>query len=556
MRYLCFSLVLLSFATLGQEIPLSPGDPTALGSWAQAVQALRLFPTPATAVRFEGPALSLRLFGEILLGGARYPFLLGVNQQNEVSLWLDRNRDGWLVAEEELPKTRYAGAVMWTVTLSSEPGPGGQSFPYPLQLLWPEGRSYVFVVGGAPKIGEFQGRSLVVVDGDVDGVFGTKGDFLGLDVDGDGRIYAELDGHERFWLTEPFTLEDKSYLVHWISPDANALTLEPTQYVPPKVPLIPGARAPDFSFRNFLDGRVLSLAQFRGKVVLLDFWATWCPPCMAALPQLRALYQELHSQGFEIVGVSLDENGEDLRRVLTTYEIPWPNAFFARRWDNLIANLYRVHQIPTTYLLDKRGVIRFRDVHGEELRTAILKLLAEADDPQSTEPRAHPLSLAFVLPEKIQLNPRGATRLSLDIVNGAAFSVEDVKVVWEGLPVGVRGASSGPFALAPGEKRTLELILTGESPDTKLFPRDVFLRVSYRYRGQSSSAEPVVQRVPLQLVLATTPGAEAAMPWWVWGLLALGLALAVWMLGKGGLFFLPVVFAGFASYLELWLARL
>lgn len=537
MRALPALALLLGLTGLAYEVALAPADPAALGSWAQVVQALRLHPTPPSPLRFEGPALALRLYGEVGLGQARYPLLLGITPQNEAGLWLDRDRDGRLLPEEELPKARAAEALLWTATLLSEPA-GAPAFSYPLGILWPEGRSYVFLLGGAPRAGEFQGHALVLVDGDLDGVFGTSGDFFGVDVDKDGRIYAEPDGHERFKLTEPFTLPDASFRVRPLAPDGSRVRLEPAPYVAPKVPLIPGSPAPDFSFRNFLDGRPMSLGQFRGQVVLLDFWATWCPPCLASLPKLRALYEEFRPKGFEIVGVSLDESGEDLRRVLSTYGILWPNAFFGRRWDHPVASLYRVQQIPTTYLLDRRGVIRFRDLQGEELRAAIAALLAEADAPASPAP------LALVLPEQVRLNPRGATRFSVTVANRSAVPAQEVALAWEGLPEGLRAEGPPPFALAPGEARELELTLALQEPRPAPFARPATLVLRYRY-GSGPSDE-VVQRAPLVLVLAEE-GAQAGIPWWAWGLLVLGLALAAWLLGRGGFFLWPLLFLGFLA---------
>lgn len=96
----------------------------------------------------------------------------------------------------------------------------------------------------------------------------------------------------------------------------------------------------------------------------------------------------------------MDESGEDLRRVVETYAVPWPIAFFGRRWDNPVANLYRVYQIPTTYLLDKRGIIRFRDLHGEELRAAVRDLLGSPLEPGRTGKPRPPLYWPFSFPRK------------------------------------------------------------------------------------------------------------------------------------------------------------
>ena len=139
-----------------------------------------------------------------------------------------------------------------------------------------------------------------------------------------------------------------------------------------------GDIAPDFQ-GSTPDGETIKLSDYRGQVVLLDFWATWCGPCIAVLPDLIDAYEEYQDQGFEIIGVSLDEDQGALVRFLEEREgMDWPNIYMAGGWGSPIADEYGVNAIPFTLLLDGEGVIRYRDLHGARLKEAVAELLEEA----------------------------------------------------------------------------------------------------------------------------------------------------------------------------------
>lgn len=137
-----------------------------------------------------------------------------------------------------------------------------------------------------------------------------------------------------------------------------------------------GAQFPDFSEKDLL-GNPLSLAKYRDTVVLVDFWATWCVPCVGELPNVINAYNKHHAEGFEVIGISLDQDEQKLKRFLKTKDIPWAQYFDGKGWQNKLAAKYGIDSVPATFLLDRQGRIIGQDLRGEALEEALAQALTE-----------------------------------------------------------------------------------------------------------------------------------------------------------------------------------
>lgn len=127
-----------------------------------------------------------------------------------------------------------------------------------------------------------------------------------------------------------------------------------------------GGIAPNFKAMT-PDGKEFSLYDLRGHVVLLDFWASWCGPCMAEMPNVKEIYKKYHDKGLEILGVSLDSKKELWVNAIEKNELTWYHVSTLNKFDCPIAGLFRVTGIPRMYILDKDGKIIAQDLRGEEL---------------------------------------------------------------------------------------------------------------------------------------------------------------------------------------------
>jgi peroxiredoxin len=127
-----------------------------------------------------------------------------------------------------------------------------------------------------------------------------------------------------------------------------------------------GAQAPDF-VQPTPAGKPVSLADYRGKYVLLDFWASWCHPCRAENPTLRKAYEAYKNRNFEVLGISIDEGREKWLKAIADDQLPWTQVADLHGPQNEAAQRYNVQGIPQNFLLDPTGKIVAVNLHGDDL---------------------------------------------------------------------------------------------------------------------------------------------------------------------------------------------
>ena len=138
-----------------------------------------------------------------------------------------------------------------------------------------------------------------------------------------------------------------------------------------------GAIAPDLEFPD-PDGKMRKLSDLRGKVVLLDFWASWCGPCRRENPNVTNIYSQYHDKGFEVFSVSLDSDAASWKRAIEADKLVWPNHVSdLKKWQSQAAAIYGVRSIPSTFLLDKEGRIVQRNLRGADLERAVKQLVEQ-----------------------------------------------------------------------------------------------------------------------------------------------------------------------------------
>jgi|WetSurMetagenome_2_1015567.scaffolds.fasta_scaffold601427_2 peroxiredoxin len=141
-----------------------------------------------------------------------------------------------------------------------------------------------------------------------------------------------------------------------------------------------GNKAPEIRLPS-PKGDTIALSSLKGKVVLIDFWATWCAPCVNEQPELRKLYEKYKDagftkgQGFEIYGVSLDSKKANWEGMISKANITWIQVSDLKFWSSPVAKLYNIQELPFNLLIDGNGIIFAKNLHGEELEKELERYL-------------------------------------------------------------------------------------------------------------------------------------------------------------------------------------
>ena len=137
-----------------------------------------------------------------------------------------------------------------------------------------------------------------------------------------------------------------------------------------------GQKAPDFTLSDPAGNPVVLSSKFGPKLLLIDFWASWCQPCRQENPNVVKVYNEYHKKGFDIVGVSLDKTKDAWVKAISDDKLAWTHVSDLQYWNNAAAKLYAVNSIPANFLLDETGKIIGRNLRGEALYNKVSEVLA------------------------------------------------------------------------------------------------------------------------------------------------------------------------------------
>jgi thiol-disulfide isomerase/thioredoxin len=221
------------------------------------------------------------------------------------------------------------------------------------RVVWPRGAKWTPVYVVLPeysRVGHLQvgSKRYLLVIHNHGGFADTNQLTLGIDLDQDGKIEDSALSDEEFEGSEPFNVAGESYVISHMSERGDQVLIKVSpDKVQPRRRLRIGSMAPEIALPMF-EGKSTRLSDYRGKVLLLEFWTTYCSPCIAMLPELKALYGRWNRAAFEIIGISLDEtrkskSPEDLvRSFVSEHQIPWPVAIGGKGMESDIVQTYNL----------------------------------------------------------------------------------------------------------------------------------------------------------------------------------------------------------------------
>ena len=351
-------------------------------------QQAKLAKAKPAAVK-KAPEMAAPLYGQIAFGGKQYLVALDEPYGADAKLYVDANANGdltddpaptWEKKQGQGPNgvqlTQYSGAFQLPLgadkAAGAEAGAAGEMVtlsayrfdkndPQRQQLkstlmyysdyayegeITLGGKSYDALLTDMAATGKFSAAG---------GAPQKPGTLLFLDINGDGKFTPR---GEVFEAAKPFNVKGTTYAMAFPGEAGAPVKITTTNAKVAEIPLPPnhsvGAKITPFKAKR-MDGKAVNFpADYKGKVVLLDFWATWCGPCMAEVPGLVSAHQQFKPKGFEILGISLDQPNaaNQIKQVAQQHQMTWPHVYDGKFWKADIAQAYGINSIPAAFLVD------------------------------------------------------------------------------------------------------------------------------------------------------------------------------------------------------------
>ncbi len=328
------------------------------------------------------------MYGSIRLRGTSRPYQVRGDSQRGYTIVLDLNGDGNLADEtavtlaatgesyrrpgfpEPLEGTFEYGDPLTPLKLVLELDENGQPTETIHMYSYTERRGEV-VIGGRAV--------LFVLFGD-GGIYHDLGKAVFFDLNADGAIdTSDRYSTERVAVETGYVIIDGTAYYFEVDPNGDYISLTAAmQSLPQPHSLDPGVLAPDFSFLD-LAGSEHRLSDYRGRVLLLYFWGTWCPPCMSETPDLVKAYAAFKDQGFEIVGINKRDNQRTIEAYMNEHGVEWTQNMQGE--DGPILELYRVASYPMSFLIDRDGRIVARPVRAKDLAAQLEHIVHSGSQP-------------------------------------------------------------------------------------------------------------------------------------------------------------------------------